>query len=131
MRPRLVACVAVTWMVIGLVAAPGAVGKAKTCKPGMENVKVRGRSACLPTRVVLPAPAATAPALAQVQGAIALTQLGFKTRSGKRAVPLSRRVGRSWPKARSRLLKAMSLTVAKMATPLRTPAATAAAADPC
>ena len=131
MRPRVVACVAVTWMVVGLVAAPDAVGKAKSCKPGTVPVKVRGRPACLPTRVVRPAPRATAPALTQVQGAIALTQVGFKTRSGKRAAPLSRRVGRSWPKARRRLLKAMSATLTKMAAPLRAPAATAAAADPC
>jgi hypothetical protein len=132
MRPRVVACVAVASMVVGLVAAPGAVAKPKSCKPGTVQVKVRGRPACLPKRVVLPPPAATAPALAQVRGAVAMTQLGFKTRSGKRAAPLAKKLRRSWPKARSRMLKAMSLTLAKATTGLHTPAATAAAdADPC
>lgn len=131
MRPRVVACVAVASTILGLVGAPGALGKAKPCKAGTVKVKVGKKPACVKKRLVLPAPANTAPALARMQAAIAMTEIGFKTRSGKRAAPLTRRVGRSWIKARSRLLKAMSVSVARMAAPLQTPAASAAEADSC
>src|SRR6476646_10453512 len=129
MRPRVVACVAVTFMIVGLVTAPGALGKAKQCKAGTVKVKVGKKQACLKKRLVLPPPANVAPALAQMQSAIAMTELGFGTRSGKRAAPLSRRVGRSWTKARSRVLKAASAAIARMAAPLHSPAATAGSAD--
>jgi hypothetical protein len=131
MRPRVVACVAVTFMIVGLVTAPGALGRAKQCKAGTVKVKVGKKPACVKKRLVLPAPANVAPALAQIQSAIAMTEIGFGTRSGRRAAPLSKRVGRSWTKARSRVLKAASAAVARMAAPLHSPVATAADADAC
>ena len=128
MRPRVVACVAVASMVVGLVGAPGALGNVTKCKAGTVKVKVGKKPACVKKRLAVPAPRNVAPALAQMQSAIAMTEIGFGTRSGRRAAPLSKRVGRSWTIARSRVLKAISAAVARMAAPLRTPVATAAAA---
>src|SRR3954468_3308851 len=112
---RVVALVSVTLLVLGLVTAPGTAGKAKPCKRGTVKAKVGGRPTCLAKRLVLPTPAKVAPGLAQVQGALALTEVGFKTRSGKRAAPLSKRVGRSWKTARKRVLKATSAAFARIA----------------
>ena len=100
MRLRVVALVSVTLMVAGLGTVPGAAGKAKPCKRGTVKAKVGGRATCLPKRLVLPKPAKPAPGLAQLRGALDLTELGFKTRSGKRVAPMSKRVGRSWKTAR-------------------------------
>src|SRR3954447_23124381 len=127
MRLRTVALVSVTLMVTGLVTAPGAAGKAKPCKRGTVKTKVSGRATCLPKRLVLPAPAKTAPGLAQLRGALALTEVGFKTRSGKRVAPMSKRVGRSWKTARARVLKATAFAFARIAPA----SATATAATPC
>src|SRR5215208_3607964 len=95
MRLRVVALVSITLIVVGLVAAPNAAGKSKPCKRGTVKAKVGGRATCVAKRLVLPAPAKIAPGLAQLKGALALTEVGFKTRSGKRATPLSKRVGRT------------------------------------
>src|SRR3954451_13355417 len=118
MRLRVVALVLVTVMVSGLATAPGAAGRAKPCKRGTVQAKVRGRATCIPKRLVLPAPAKTAPGLAQMRGALALTEVGFKTRSGKRTAPLYKRVGHSWKTARARVLKATSAAFARLANPL-------------
>ena len=128
MRPSIVACVVVSSMVVVLAGAPDVLGKVTKCRAGTVKVKVGGKPACVRKRVVLPAPRNVAPALAQMQSAIAMTEIGFGTRSGRRAASLSKRVGRSWRTARSRVLKAMSAAVARMATPLRTRGATASAA---
>jgi hypothetical protein len=127
MRLRVVALVSATFLVVGLVTAPGTVAKAKPCKRGTVKAKVGGRATCLPKRLVLPKPAKTAPGLAQLRGALDLTELGFKTRSGKRVAPMSKRVGRSWKTARARVLKATAFAFARISNP----GATAAAASPC
>jgi hypothetical protein len=130
MRRRLVVLAAMS-MLVGLVVTPSAPGKALTCKTGSTMTKVNGHASCVVHRLVLPAPTTTAPALAQLQDAIDLTQVGFTGRSGRRAAPLARRVGHSWTTARSRVLKAMTAAIARAARPLQRPVATAAAADGC
>ncbi len=127
---RLGVVVAVTVMSV-LVAAPGAPGKARPCGHGTVAAKVGGHATCVAQRLALPAPARAAPGLAQLQGALALTQTGFAGRSGPHAASLSRRLGRSWTTARSRLLGAMSATLRRIAKPLRRPAIAAAASDSC
>lgn len=115
-----------------LVAAPGALGKAKPCRRGTVAAKVGGHATCVAQRLALPAPARAARGLAQLQGALTLTQAGFAGRSGPHAASLSRRVGHSWATARSRLLGAMSATLRRIAKPLRRPAlAAAAVSDNC
>ena len=132
MRLGVVVVVAVMVMFAGLVAAPGAPGNAKPCRRGTVAAKVGWHATCVAKRLALPAPAKTAPGLAQLQGALALTQAGFAGRSGAHALSLSRRVGHSWTTARSRLLGAMSATLRRIAKPLRRPALVAgAASDSC
>src|SRR5215208_6517271 len=120
MRLRVVALVSITLIVVGLVAAPNAAGKSKPCKRGTVKAKVGGRATCVAKRLVFPAPAKIAPGLAQLEGALALTEVGFKTRSGKRAAPLSKRVGRSWKTARARVRKATVVAFARIASSVAT-----------
>jgi hypothetical protein len=110
-------------VIVGMGAAPTALGKVKPCKHGTVAVKVSGHRTCLAKRLALPAPAKVAPGLAQFQGALALTQVGFAKGSGKKATSLPQRLGRSWTTARSRLLNAMAATLTRITKPLRQSAA--------
>src|SRR6185312_248690 len=119
MRVGVATLATVTAVLAGLVAAPGALGTARPCRAGAVTVKLAGRAKCVARRLALPAPAKTAPGLAQLQGALRLTQVGLKGHAGRHVAPLSQRVGRSWTTARSRMLRAMSATFARIAKPLR------------
>lgn len=135
MRRAAVALALVLSASIWLIAAAPAPAKVRRCTKGTVQVKVRSRATCIAKRLAVPAPVSTAPALAQLRGALTLTQVGFTARGGRRAAPLSRRVGRSWATARARLLRAMSATISRFAgAPRQHPAertARAAASDAC
>jgi hypothetical protein len=111
-----VAVVAVTSMLFGLAAAPVTFGKAKSlrCKPGTVPARVGGKAACMPRSLALPAPSSTNSIVAQIRGALGFTQVSFRAHSGKRVKSFSKQLGRAWTTARSRLLTALSVMIARV-----------------
>jgi hypothetical protein len=86
-------------------------------------VKVGGKKACVARNLVLPPASKTHPFVAQVQGALAFTELSFTTASGRRVKSFSQDLGRSWATAQNRLENALSAMIAREQKTAPTPMA--------
>ena len=108
---------------LGLAGAPRAraAGRGSRCKKGTVQVKVGGKKTCVARELVQPPPSKTHPFVAQVQGALAFTELSFKTRSGKRVKSFSQDLGKSWTTAQARLEGALSGMIARAQKTARRP----------
>lgn len=108
---------------IGLAGAPRATaaGGGSHCKKGTVQVKVGGKKACVARKLVQPPPSKTHPFVTQVQGALAFTELSFKTPSGKRVKSFSQDLGKSWAIAQGKLENALSAMIAQAQKTARRP----------
>jgi hypothetical protein len=86
-------------------------------------VKVGGKRACVARNLVLPPAGKTNPFVAQVQGALAFTELSFTTASGRRVKSFSQDLGQSWATAQDRLENALSAMIVRVQKTARTPTA--------
>lgn len=122
---------------VALVGPPQAAAGAhpSKCRNGTVQVKLGKSKTCLSRKIALPPPSKSNALVAGVQGALAFTELSFKTNSGKRVKSFSQVLGPSWATARGRLENATTAIIAAAQKSARRPlaeiAVASAALDSC